>query len=428
LDGVIQKLDYIKSLGTTILYLNPIFEARSNHKYDTSDYHKIDPYFGNLSTFKKLIKESNKRGIKVILDTSLNHSGADSKYMDRYGKYPDSLGAYENEKIRKDSKYYDWYEFKPEETNPDNRYNQWAVPSLANLKESKSYKQFAFVNKDSVMKYWLDKGISGWRMDVAPWVSDQFWREWRAEIKKDYKDAFTISEVWFDASKYFVGDMFDSTMNYIFRAAVLNFAQGKDAQQSVNSLEMTRENYPTHVFYRNMNLLSGHDLPRALWEVGYKSKKDSYRQARKRLKLAFILQYTMPGSPTLYYGDEVGMDGGHDPLNRKTYPWKEDGGNGGDQKLLAFTRKLAQFRKTSEALSKGSIKFISVSKHTIVFQRKTKNETLYIAVNNSTKPLNTTFITEKGRYQSLFNNEGFESSGKSKLRIPALGFDIYKKQ
>jgi glycosidase len=274
------------------------------------------------------------------------------------------------------------------------------------------------------MKYWLSKGIGGWRMDVVPWVSDQFWREWRAAIKETYPEAFTISEVWFDASKYFTGDMFDSTMNYIFRAAVLNFAKGGSGVNTVNALEMTRENYPEHVFYRTMNLLSGHDLPRALFEVGYQNPKDNYEQSLRKLKLAFVFQYVFPGSPTLYYGDEVGLNGGHDPMNRKTYPWKEDGGNGGDEGLLQFVRKLGWMRKINPALSSGDLQFVKYDPHMIVMSRKENRQTVYIVLNNSLQQKDVDFFATPGSYRSLLTSKTYVSHKTLSIPVPGYGFEV----
>ena len=345
LDGIIQKLDYLRSLGVNVIYINPIFQAPSNHKYDTTDYLHIDEAFGTLDTFKKLVAESKKLGIRIILDTSLNHCGSDSLYMDRYGKYH-SNGAFENETIHTNSPYYEWFEWNRDAKSPDREYGQWANPTLATLREVDSYKNFAYRDKRSVIKYWLSLGIGGWRMDVTPWKSDAFWKDWRKELKKDYPNAFTIAEVWFDASKYFTGDMFDSTMNYIFRSAALNFARGGNASLTSDTLEMLRENYPKPVFYRLMNLVSSHDVPRALFELGYmKYGAANYDEMRKRLLLCFVLQFTYPGAPTIYYGDEVGMTGGADPMNRGPYPWKEDGCNYGDYSLIDVVKELSTIRR-----------------------------------------------------------------------------------
>lgn len=425
LAGVLAKLDYIKTLGVNVIYLNPIFWAPSNHKYDTADYKKIDPAFGDLALFKKLVKEAKKRDIYIILDASLNHSGSDSVYMDRYGKYP-GIGAFEDETIRVDSPYYDWYEFNPKATTADQKYNQWANPTLANLKESESYKKFAYKNSDSVSQYWLKQGAGGWRMDVTPWVSDQFWKEWRAAIKKNYPDIMTFSEVWFDASKYLLGDMFDTTMNYIFRQAVLDFAKGANAVRSMDALEMIRENYPAPAFNRAMNLLSSHDQPRVLWEVGYKEYgQEGYDVYRKRMLLAVSFQFSYPGAPTIYYGDEIGLTGGHDPFNRGPYPWAEDGDTYGDASLLQDFQKLASLRRGQDALKKGSLEPQYVDRNVMIFKRQWQDEIIYLVFNNSKKMKNikNQFIVN-GDYIELFSgNKVFIGED---LELEALSFMILK--
>lgn len=426
LDGVIQKLDYIRSLGVNVIYLNPIFLAPSSHKYDTADYKKIDPAFGDLATFKKLVAEARKRGMYIILDASLNHSGSDSVYMDRYGKYP-GTGAFENEEIRQDSPYYDWYEFNPKAAQADQKYNQWANPTLANLKESDSYKAFAYRNKDSVTRYWLDQGAAGWRMDVTPWVSDTFWREWRAAIRETHPQALTFSEVWFDASKYLVGDMFDATMNYIFRQSVLDFARGKNAETAMAGLEMVRENYPAPAFKRAMNLLSSHDQPRVLWEVGYQEYGQAdYDTYRKRLLLAVAFQFTYPGAPAIYYGDEVGMTGGHDPFNRGPYPWPENGCSYGDRSLLDDFQKLAALRRTHPAFQHGSLEVLFTDKNLVVMRRIWQGEELILVFNNARQErLLPDSLLSAGEWQELFTAGTLNVEPGT--AVPALGFLLLKK-
>lgn len=384
LAGIRQKLDYLKDLGINTIYMTPIFEAPSNHKYDTADYHRIDDNFGTEEEFEALVAEAKALGIRIILDTSLNHSGSDSIYMDRYGKYNNN-GAFENEKINKNSPYYDWYEFVEGATNPDQAYQQWANPTLANLKESDSYKNFAYRDEDSITKYWLKKGIGGWRMDVTPWVTDEFWREWRREVKATNPEAFTIAETWFGSSKYFLGDMFDSTMNYIFRQAILDYANGQRAQDSLNVLEMTREYYPPQAFYALMNLISSHDAPRALFEFGYKDEGETPEEielAKKKLMLAVFFQMTYPGAPAIYYGDEVGVTGGGDPFNRGTFPWKEDGGNP-DEELHAEIKRLVTLRNQYAVLRRGSVEPIYVDNHVIVLWREDQDHVALVTVSNA---------------------------------------------
>lgn len=426
LDGIIQKLDYIRDLGANVIYINPIFQAPSNHKYDTQDYLTIDESFGTLDTFKQLVAESKKRGIRIILDTSLNHCGSDSLYMDRYGKYH-SNGAFENETIHTNSPYYQWFEWNRNATRPDRIYSQWANPTLATLREVDSYKNFAYRDKNSVMKYWLSLGIAGWRMDVTPWKSDDFWRDWRTEIKRDYPDAFTIAEVWFDASKYFTGDMYDSTMNYIFRAAALNFAGGGDASLTSDTLEMLRENYPKPVFYSLMNLVSSHDLPRALFDLGYKKYgATNYPEMRRRLLLCFALQFTYPGAPTIYYGDEVGMTGGADPMNRGPYPWKEDGCNYGDDSLIGVVKELSRIRRENPVLIGGELRMLPGDKNILAYERTDAQSRVLIVMNNAKEPK--TFPADHGSaaWKVLSSGDPVRLADNGDFILPPTGYLVVK--
>ena len=431
LDGVIAKLDYILSLGVNVIYLNPIFKAPSNHKYDTADYMQVDPHFGTLATFKKLVAEAKKRGIRILLDASLNHCGSDSVYMDRYAKYP-SYGAFEGEKIRKDSPYYSWFELKPGETDPNKRYEQWANPTLANLAESKGWMDFAFRNRDSVTKYWIQQGAGGWRMDVTPWVSDGFWREWRTHLKREFPESFTVAEVWFDASKYLTGDMFDSTMNYILRQALPDFfAKGQDARKSVEALEMVRENYPPHVFRRLMNLLSSHDQPRILHELGYvRYGQPGYAVYRKRVQAVTAFQFAYPGAPTIYYGDEIGLTGGHDPGCRGPYPWKEDGGGSyGDWSLLPFFRKLAALRRGSDLLAKGRVRMLPGGKNTIAFERALGKKRLLALFSNSPEGQDVVLAgIAAGRYRDILSGKTVVLKAGDTRALPGWGFALLLKE
>jgi len=383
LDGIIQKLDHIASLGTTVIYLTPIFHAMSNHKYDTADYLTVDPMFGNLETFKKLVQEAQKRGMGVMLDASLNHSGADSIYFDRYGKWP-GLGAFEKEQIQPDSPYYDWYEFIPGARTADQRYKQWADPSLAELKESEGWKDFAFRQSNSVSQFWLRTGAVGWRMDVTPWVSDEFWTEWRSAIRRSFPNALLISETWFVASKYLLGTMFDGTMNYVFRSAALEFAKGGAPTQFQEAFEMMMELYPPEALRRSMNLISSHDVPRALHQLGYRKNTGQIpATVRSRFMLAVALQYLLPGAPTIYYGDEVGVTGGEDPLNRGPFPWPDTGATYGDWSLLEEFRLLANLRKTHrDTLVFGSVEFVPSPGLLTFLRRSPAGKIVVVSLNN----------------------------------------------
>lgn len=380
LAGIIDKLDYIRDLGANALYLTPIFSAASNHKYDTADYRNIDPHFGTNAEFEKLTREAKRRGIRVILDTSLNHSGSDSIYFDRYAKYP-GLGAFDGGKVQRDSPYADWYRFD------GGGYQGWAgakdLPELN--KASPSFREFAFGAPDSVMNLWLDRGASGWRMDVAPWIPDDFWRAWRRAVKAHRPDALTIAETQFEASKFFLGDEFDSTMNYVFRNAVQDYANGVDARVAYRSIELMRELYPPQAFYAAMNLLSTHDSARALYEFGWHGDNDvpaTIALAKQRLRLAAFFQMTFPGAPAVFYGDEVGVTGGEDPYNRVTYPWTDLGGKP-DSELLADYKKLIKLRNENPVLRHGSIEApIYLDEHVIVLPRRDGDRVAFVSTNN----------------------------------------------
>jgi cyclomaltodextrinase / maltogenic alpha-amylase / neopullulanase len=214
-------------------------------------------------------------------------------------------------------------------------------------------------------------------------VPDDFWREWRQAVKAKKADALTVAETWFDSSKYFLGDMFDSTMNYIFRNAVLDYAAGKSARQAYANLELLREAYPRQALYALMNLLSTHDQARALHHFG--EDKD-LKLAKQRLRLAVFFQMTYPGSPTIYYGDEVGVGGGDDPYNRAPYPWTDEGGKP-DEALLADFKRLTKLRHELPVLRHGTLSApLHADDHVVVLARQDGKTWALTATNNSDKP------------------------------------------
>ena len=386
LAGIIDKLDYIRDLGANAIYMTPVFRASSNHKYDTADYRHIDPAFGSNADFERLTQEAAKRGIRVIPDASLNHTGADSIYFDRFGNFKTG-GAFEGGKVRPDSPYASWYSFDATQTAPDKQYRGWVgVSDLPELdKASPGWRTFAYGAPDSITKLWLDRGASGWRMDVAPWVSDDFWREWRSAVKATKPDAITIAETWFDASKYFLGDMFDSTMNYIFRNSVLEYAGGGKADVLYRNLELLREAYPPQALYALMNLLSSHDQARSLHVLGWHddSGAEAIALAKARYRLAVFFQMTYPGSPAIYYGDEVGMTGGDDPFNRGTYPWADLGGKP-DTVMLAEFKRLTKLRQDHAVLRRGSLDApLFADEHVVVLLRRLGDAWALTATNNA---------------------------------------------
>jgi glycosidase len=427
LAGIIEKLDDIKDLGANTIYMTPIWRAASNHKYDTADYTQIDPAFGTNEDFARLCAEAAKRGIRVIPDASLNHVGSDSVYFDRYGNFR-SNGAFEGGKPNPASPWADWFTLDPSQAEADKQYKGWVgVPDLPEInKASKSFRAFAYGNPDSVMKQWLDRGAAGWRMDVAPWVPDDFWREWRAAIKAHKPDALTVAETWFDASKFLLGDEFDSTMNYIFRSTVLDYAAGGDARKLYANIELMREAYPPQAFYALMNLLSTHDTARSLHVLGYHDDGDAAKLAlaKQRLMLAVLFQMSFPGSPAIYYGDEVGLGGGDDPYNRGTYPWPDEGGKP-DLALRSQFKRLIHLRQDHAVLRHGTIAApVHLDEHVIALLRQDGEHRALVLTNNAETERSVTLKLPAGRadWTDALSGEHFKTQGDGTLtlRVPAL--------
>jgi len=366
LQGVLKKLPYLKELGVGVIYLNPIFEAPSNHKYDTADYKKIDPMFGDQEIFRELCAKARELNIRIILDGVFSHTGSDSIYFNMEGNYPE-LGAYQSKK----SPYYSWYRFKK---YPDEYESWWGIGSLPNVHElDPSYLEFILHGQDSVVKHWLKMGAAGWRLDVADELPDEFIQEMRRVMKKVDPDSLLLGEVWEDAShkisygenrRYLWGQELDSVMNYPFRQILLEFLLGYgDAHLLQRRLMSLYENYPRPYFYSNMNLIGSHDVPRILTLLGeaplehtlkerkrekFKLNPHQRRLGLARLKLLVLFQMTFPGVPAIYYGDEAGLEGYSDPYNRGTYPWGKE-----DADLLAFYKKAIALRNNYTAFQKG---------------------------------------------------------------------------
>ena len=385
LAGIVEKLDDLKHLGVDTLYLTPIFQAPSNHKYDTADYTSIDPAFGTEADFVRLTREAARRGLRILPDTSFNHVGSDSPYFDRYAQHP-GIGAFEGGRPRPDSPWAGWFRFDATQADPDRQYRHWGGPDLPEVdKSSADFRGFAFGRPDAVTRRWLDRGAAGWRMDVVPWVPDDFWQAWRRAVKQHRPDAITVAETWFDASKYLLGDMFDSTMNYVFRNAVLDYANGRPASELVAHLEHLREAYPPQALYALMNLIGSHDVARPLHALGWHAGEQDpavIARARRRLLLAVLIQMTQPGAPMVYYGDEVGLTGGDDPYNRGTYPWPDRGGQP-DLALQAEYRRLIGWRRAHPVLRHGSVQApLHADAHVIVQLRRHGSTLALVAVNN----------------------------------------------
>ena len=386
LAGITQKLGVLQELGINTLYLTPIFKAASNHKYDTADYRVVDPGFGSNADFVRLVREAKRHGIRVLPDSSFNHSGSDSIYFNRFGNFGKD-GAFQDGRINLASPYAGWYSFDATQSEPDKQFKGWVgVLDLPELNKADAGLRRFFYGKGGITQQWLDRGAAGWRMDVAPWVPDDFWREWRKAVKTHRPDAVTVAETWFDASKHLLGDMFDSTMNYIFRNAVLDYVAGGKTAELVRNLEQVREAYPPQTQLLLMNLIGSHDQARALHIFGWHDGETDpavIQRAKARLKLATFFQMTYPGAPSIYYGDEVGVTGGDDPLNRATYPWADLGGQP-DNALRDDFKRLIKLRKDNPVLRRGELRAPLVADdNLLVLARRLGGTWALVATNNA---------------------------------------------
>ena len=356
IQGVIEKLDYLVDLGIDIIYFNPVFESPEYHRYSTGNYLNIDPYFGTNEDFKLLCEECKKRNIKIIIDGVFSHTGADSLYFNKYNHY-DSVGAANS----CTSPYYNWYSFIE---YPNKYHSWWGFDNLPNVDENNPEYTNFITGKDGVIDYWQNMGCSGWRLDVADELPDEFISALYKRSKENNKESFIIGEVWEDATnkfaygkrrKYLLGGQMDSVMNYPFRTAILEFIKEKDHILFNDRIYSILENYPPPVVKSLMNSISTHDTIRAISYFGvsvnvdkkdhgkYILSQEEYNKGKKQLLFATFLQFTLPGIPSVYYGDEVGLDGLSDPYCRKTYPYGKE-----DFEILSFYKELSKIRKNNK--------------------------------------------------------------------------------
>ena len=391
--GITEKMDYIASLGTTILYLNPISKSFSSHRYDTGDYKQPDPMLGTEADFTALCDAAHAKGIRVILDGVYSHTGSDSLYFNKEGTFP-GIGAYQS----KESPYHSWYTFH---NWPDSYNSWWNFETLPTVnKMDPEFIKYIITDEDSVVAHWLNLGADGYRLDVADELPDAFIKLLRDRIREIKPDALLIGEVWEDASNkksyggrrtYFTGGELDSVMNYPFRTAIINFMREWDSGRGLKEAVMSiMENYPPQVIQCNMNLLGTHDTPRiltALVDDFNGSRREQAQRhltpqrlvvAHERLLMASFIQYMLPGCPSLYYGDEAGMEGYRDPFNRRTYPWGME-----DRELLNHFKCLGQLRRNHEVLRLGDIQFFQAEDRMLGFKRTLNGKSYSVYVNRS---------------------------------------------
>lgn len=365
LEGITQKLDYLEELGVTILYLNPISLAFSSHRYDTADYSTVDPILGTEEDFVRLCAEAKKRGMRVIDDGVFSHTGSDSIYFNSRNRY-DSVGAYNSQQ----SPYYNWYKFYQWPQSYHSWWGFYTLPEVNELEPSFN----AYINgENGIVRKWMKAGNSGWRLDVADELPDEFLENLRKAVKEEDPEGIVIGEVWEDASnkesyggrrKFLLGDQLDTVMNYPFRSAILDYLRGADACDMMARIMSVMEHYPKPVIHILMNSLSTHDTERALtmvvgeplngrdreWQANTKLSPEQRERGIKLMKIASGILYTLPGFPCVYYGDEAGMEGYRDPFNRQTYPWGKE-----DKELVDWHTQLGKIRKTCTALKEGEI-------------------------------------------------------------------------
>ena len=390
--GVMDRLDYLKELGVTAIYFNPIFRARSNHKYDTGDYETIDPSFGTREDFEALCDRARALGIRILLDGVFSHTGSDSRYFNRLGRY-DSLGAYQS----LESPYASWYRFK---RWPDEYDCWWGFETLPTVNKSdESYRRYILTGENAIVKRWLRRGASGWRLDVADELPVPFLRTLRKSVKSVDPDAAVLGEVWEDASNkvaygqlrcYCLGDTLDSVMNYPLREGLIGFLLGEiDAYALKRRLDALYENYPAPFAAALMNLLGSHDKARVINRLSGAEPENrpreqraftplsdaEYERGKRRFIKAWRFLCAMPGMPCLYYGDEAGAQGGDDPFCRGTYPWGHE-----DRALMEEIKRVNHARLKSRAAQNGSLELIAPDADTLTVVRRYESDELRVTL------------------------------------------------
>lgn len=436
LKGIEEKLPYIADLGVTCIYLNPIFESHSNHRYDTADYEKVDSLLGDENDLKSLCKKAQKKyGISIILDGVFSHTGCDSRYFNMYNHYND-VGAYNS----KQSPYYSWYKFIKW---PDDYHSWWGIKLLPEvIEEDESYRNY-ICGKNGILKKWLKCGIAGYRLDVADELPDIFLDDLRKSVKSENPNAIIIGEVWEDATnkfaygqrrKYLLGEELDSVMNYPFADAVLNFVRFANGDSFFNSVMSIVENYPPQVLSVLMNHIGTHDTVRAItrlagenpdghdrtWQFEHNTlSKFDYLMGVSMMKIASLIQFTLPGVPSIYYGDEIGMQGMKDPFNRGCMVWDD-----ANDELLKWYKRLGQIRHSSKAFINGDFEKVYCDGGVIAYSRNCESDSVLVAINNSNESKKIFVGTQWDNSYSLFDEicvDGF-------ITLPPYRYTLLSKQ
>ena len=391
--GIEERVDYLLSLGVSAIYLSPIFESKSNHKYDTADYMKIDEGFGGDKAFISLLKKCREANIKIIIDAVFNHTGSDSVYFNKNNSY-DSIGAYQS----KESKFYGWYSFK---SYPNEYESWWGIDILPRINTLKSECSNYFVGENGVVDKYCDMGVYGLRLDVADELSDEFIRAIKNVQNKHNKASLLYGEVWEDASnkvaynqrkRYYLGDELDGVMNYPLREGIIDFLRFGRTEKLEYAIIEVMMNMPKRIRDACMNLLGSHDTPRIITALagelqdGKTNKylhsacmnEEEYEKGRSLLCMAYAILATLPGVPSLFYADEAGMQGYSDPFNRRCYPWGRE-----DKKIIEFYRKIGKIRRENNVYKQGSFLLKVLRSDLLIFERYDANNRYVTFVNNS---------------------------------------------
>ncbi|MBE6733171.1 MAG: glycoside hydrolase family 13 protein [Ruminococcaceae bacterium] len=430
LKGITEKLPYLKSLGVNIIYLNPIFEAHSNHRYNTADYMAIDSLLGDEKDFMLLCEKAHKSEIKIILDGVFSHTGEDSRYFNKNGRY-DTLGAYNSP----DSPYRYWFDFK---SYPDDVKTWWDVKGLPEtIENNPDFTEF-ITGENGVLRHWLRLGADGWRLDVADELPDEFLDKIRTAIKTENPNAYILGEVWEDASnkisynkrrRFLLGKQLDSVMNYPFADAIVDFIKNRNSNKLVNTVLNITENYPQASVNCLMNHLGTHDTMRIITRLGSKNpdikersvqsvthlSKEEYQYGLKLLRLAAVIQYTLPGIPSLYYGDEIGLEGYGDPFCRGAFDWSKT-----DSPLTKFYKTLGKIRNSACVFKNGEFIPLKAEDGFLVYERRTDNSLSLTAVNCTDKSIEFTLPADYNKHKT--NLDG--SIKNSKLYLPPFSAEI----
>lgn len=403
LKGIQMKLPYLREMGVDYLYLNPIFEAHSNHRYNTADYLNVDPLLGTNEDFETLCAEARKYGIGIVLDGVFSHTGSDSVYFNREGRYA-SFGAWQGP----DSPYRRWYDFSP--NYPHGYRCWWGFETLPEVnEEDRSYREF-ICGEGGVIDYWLGLGASGFRLDVADELPDDFIEEIRRAVKRHGSEKYLLGEVWEDATNkwsygrrrtYLLGKGLDAVMNYPFKDATLAFVKGGDARTAAHDIMRICEHYPAPALHVLMNFMSTHDTVRAItaiagescegrdryWQSARRLTPEQYENGRRLMTLAYAMIFTLPGIPSIYYGDEIGMQGYKDPFNRAFFDWESR-----ETRIRPVLQNLAALRKSCPAFADGTLAVTQAQGGVLCYERRAEAAVAAVCINRTEQQVRTVLL------------------------------------